>query len=55
MHIDTNGPMGARIYRNIWNISFLNRRAVFIFISVSSNNSEEETKQSARPGRRENS
>jgi hypothetical protein len=21
MHIDTNGPMGVRIYRNIWNIS----------------------------------
>ncbi|MBA0718060.1 hypothetical protein Golax_005827 [Gossypium laxum] len=29
MHIDTNGPMGARIFRSIWNISFLNIRAVF--------------------------
>jgi hypothetical protein len=23
MHIDTNGPMRARISKNIWNISFL--------------------------------
>ncbi|MBA0563219.1 hypothetical protein Golob_008213 [Gossypium lobatum] len=29
MHIDTNGPMGERISRSIWNISFLNIRAVF--------------------------
>ncbi|MBA0738056.1 hypothetical protein Gogos_011468 [Gossypium gossypioides] len=28
MHID-NGPMGARISRSIWNISFLSRRVVF--------------------------
>jgi len=31
MHIETNGIMGARISRNIWNTSILNRRAVFIF------------------------
>ncbi|MBA0734112.1 hypothetical protein Gogos_018058 [Gossypium gossypioides] len=29
MHIKTNGPMGIRISRSIWNISFLSRRAVF--------------------------
>ena len=32
MHIDTNGPMGARISRNIWTISFLSRIAVFVVI-----------------------
>ncbi|MBA0765770.1 hypothetical protein Gotri_014916 [Gossypium trilobum] len=29
MYIDTNGPMGVRISKSIWNISFLSRRAVF--------------------------
>ncbi|KAK1278643.1 DNA-directed RNA polymerase subunit beta'' [Acorus gramineus] len=29
LYIDTNGPTGVRISRNIWNISFLNRRTVF--------------------------
>ncbi|MBA0750140.1 hypothetical protein Gogos_003997 [Gossypium gossypioides] len=29
MHIDTNGPIGARISRSIWNISFLSRRVIF--------------------------
>ncbi|MFQ6621949.1 hypothetical protein Gotur_001499 [Gossypium turneri] len=29
MHIKTNGPMGVRISRSIWNILFLSRRAVF--------------------------
>ena len=29
MHIDTNGPMGARISSNTWTISFLSRIAVF--------------------------
>ncbi|MBA0724626.1 hypothetical protein Golax_021303 [Gossypium laxum] len=29
MHIDTNGPMGARISKSIWNISFLSKRTVF--------------------------
>ncbi|MBA0735248.1 hypothetical protein Gogos_019112 [Gossypium gossypioides] len=28
MHIDANSPMGGRISRSIWNISFLSRRAV---------------------------
>ncbi|MBA0560783.1 hypothetical protein Golob_017660, partial [Gossypium lobatum] len=32
MHIDTNGPMGARIFRSIWNISFLSGKAIFNFI-----------------------
>ncbi|MBA0577797.1 hypothetical protein Golob_027598 [Gossypium lobatum] len=27
MHIDTNGPMGVRISRSIWNISFLSRKS----------------------------
>ena len=34
MHIDTNGPMRARISKNIWYISFLNRRAVHLMASI---------------------
>ncbi|MBA0749241.1 hypothetical protein Gogos_003190 [Gossypium gossypioides] len=29
MHIDTNGPTGAKIFKSIWNISFLSRKVVF--------------------------
>lgn len=29
MHIDINGPIGARIFKNIWNITFLAQKNHF--------------------------